>query len=157
MFAMSSRVAPILLILAAPALWAQEEMLPDGSGKAETLKLCRQCHELQRSIAPRQDRAGWSTTMAKMTALGMKATPQEASLVLDFLVKHYPPADVPRVNVNTARAIELESGLSLRRSQAAALIKYREENGPFKSLDDLKKAPMLDAAKIEEKKDRIAF
>jgi competence protein ComEA len=160
LFANSRRVASIAVLLAMPtAAWAQEEttLLPEGPGKAETLKLCRQCHELARSIAPRQDRAGWGTTLSKMTALGMKATPQEASLVLDYLVSHYPPGDVPPVNVNTARAIELESALSLRRSQAAAVIKFREQNGPFKTLDDLKKVPSIDPAKIDEKKDRIAF
>ena len=59
--------------------------------------------------------------------------------------------------MNKASAIELESGLSLRRSQAAAVLAYRAKNGNFKSLDDLKKVPLIDAEKIEEKKDRIAF
>jgi len=61
------------------------------------------------------------------------------------------------INVNEARAIELESRLSLRRSQAAAVIAYRSKNGKFKSLEDLKKVPGVDAAKIEAKKDRIVF
>ena len=68
-----------------------------------------------------------------------------------------PSEDVPRLNVNKATAIELEAGLSLRRSQAAALIAYREKNGDFKSLDDLKKVPGLDAAKLDAKKDRLVF
>ena len=72
-------------------------------------------------------------------------------------MKHFPAEDVPRLNVNKATAIELEAGLSLRRSQAAALIAYREKNGDFKSLDDLKKVPGLDAAKLDAKKDRLVF
>jgi competence protein ComEA len=59
--------------------------------------------------------------------------------------------------VNKAAAIEFESGLSLRRSQAAAVIQYREKNGPFKSIADLKKVPGIDVAKIEAKKDRLVF
>jgi competence protein ComEA len=59
--------------------------------------------------------------------------------------------------VNKAAAIEFESGLSLRRSQAAAIIRYREKHGPFKSIKDLKKVPGVDAAKIEAKKDRLIF
>ena len=41
--------------------------LPAGPGKAETEKLCVQCHELERSISPRQDRAGWQATIDKMS------------------------------------------------------------------------------------------
>jgi competence protein ComEA len=148
-------MAPALLI--AWLAQAQTIVLPEGIGQEETTKLCKTCHELAKSVSLRQDRAGWTATLRKMTAFGMKATDKELDLVLDYLSKHYPAEDVPKVNVNTATAIELESGLSLRRSQARALIAYREKNGDFKSLDDLKKVPLLDAARIEEKKDRIAF
>ena len=43
------------------------------------------------------------------------------------------------------------------RSQAAAIIAYRAKNGAFKTVDDLKQVPTLDAAKIDAKKDRITF
>ena len=145
----------ILLGLVAIALYAQE--IPEGMGREETIKLCSQCHELARSISLRQDRDGWTTTMNKMVAFGMKGTPKDFALVVDYLTKTYPAEEVPRVNVNTARAIELEAGLSLRRSQAAALIAYREKNGPLKSMDDFKKIPALNAAKLDEKKHRITF
>ena len=140
--------------LAATAAWAQ---LPDGPGKAETQKVCSQCHELERSISLRQDRAGWQATINKMVDLGAKATDAELTATLDYLAAHYPADEVPRINVNKCRAIDLESGLSLRRSQAAAIIEYREKNGPFHSIEDLKKVPGIDAAKIDAKKDRLAF
>src|SRR5262245_11358459 len=50
-------------------LWAQ---LPDGPGREETERICKNCHELARSISLRQDKAGWQTTLAKMVALGTK-------------------------------------------------------------------------------------
>lgn len=131
--------------------------LPDGPGKAEVQKLCTQCHELDKSVSLRQDTAGWQRTLEKMVAFGMKSTTEEYSAALDYLVKHYPADEVPKINVNKAAAIELESGLSLKRSQAAAIIRYREENGPFKSIEDLKKVPGVDAEKIEAKKDRLTF
>jgi competence protein ComEA len=145
----------LLPVLTFACVWAQD--LPEGPGREETMRLCRQCHELARSISLRQDRAGWGTTMTKMTAFGMKATPGELALVLDYLAKHYPADEVPKVNINKATAIELESGLSLRRSQAKELIAYREQHGEFKSIEDLKRVPLLDIAKIEAKKDRITF
>jgi competence protein ComEA len=154
-FSFGRLILPVLLGSSFTVALAQE--LPEGPGREETVKLCKQCHDVARSISLRQDRNGWNNTMNKMVAFGMKGSDQEVVLVLDYLVKHFPAEEVPRVNVNKASAIELESGLSLRRSQAAALIAYREKHGDFKTLEDLKKVPALEAEKIEAKKDRIAF
>jgi len=142
------------LVVSAANIHAQ---LPDGAGRAETEKLCKQCHELARSVSLRQDRDGWNNTMTKMVAFGMKGTDSDFALVVDYLVKNFPAEEVPKVNINKASAIELESGLTLRRSQAAAIIAYRAKNGKFKTLDDLKMVPSLDVTKIEAKKDRIIF
>ena len=40
---------------------------------------------------------------------------------------------------------------------AGAVVKYRQANGPFKSVDDLKKVAGVDVAKIEARKDRFVF
>ena len=95
--------------------------------------------------------------MQKMVAYGMKSSKEDYATVLDYLANSFPAEEMTKINVNTASAIELESGLSLRRSQSRSLIAYRKKNGPFKSLDDLKKVPLIDAGQIDEKKDRIAF
>ncbi len=136
---------------------SQGRPLPDGPGKAETQKLCSQCHELDKSFSQSQDRAGWQRTIEKMVAFGMKSTEQETKAVLEYLVKNFPADELPKINVNKAEAIDLESGLSLKRSQAAAIIQYRKEHGAFKSIEDLKKVPGVDAEKIEAKKDRLIF
>ena len=136
---------------------SQDKSLPEGPGKEETLKLCSQCHELQQSVSLRQDRAGWQRTINKMVAFGMKGAEREISAALEYLIKNFPADEVPKINVNKAEAIDLESGLSIKRSQAAAIIQYREKNGPFKSIEDLKKVPGVDVAKIEAKKDRLTF
>jgi competence protein ComEA len=151
---LSLRTLSLLAVLAVGA-WPQQ--LLDGPGRAELERVCKQCHELARSISLRQDRDGWNTTITKMSAFGMKADDHDVTLIVDYLVKNYPAEDVQKINVNTASAIELEAGLSLRRSQAAALLAYRTEHGNFKSVDDLKKVPLVDADKIEAKKGRIAF
>jgi competence protein ComEA len=146
--------ALVTFVCLASGAWAQ---LPDGPGKAETERICSQCHELSRSISLRQDRAGWEGTVNKMVSLGAKTTDKETAAVIDYLSTHFVADDVPRINVNKARAIDLESGLTLRRSEAAAIIDYRAKHGPFKSIDDLKKVPGIDSAKIEGKKDRLTF
>src|SRR4051794_10100101 len=72
------------------ALGAAAQSLPDGPGRKELEVKCKQCHELARSISLRQDRDGWSTTMTKMAAFGMKGTDEEFKLIVDYLAKHYP-------------------------------------------------------------------
>src|SRR5262249_30806471 len=132
--------------LMAGAAWAQ---LTDGPGKAETEKVCSQCHELARSISLHQDRAGWEATVAKMVNLGAKESDTEIQAVIGYWSANFPAEALGRIQVNTARAIEFESGLSLKRSQAAAIIEYRTQHGPFHSIEDLKKVPGIDAAKVE--------
>jgi competence protein ComEA len=146
-------VVAALVILTYPAA----AQLPDGPGKAETEKLCKQCHEIERSVSLRQDRAGWQSTIDKMVSLGADGTEKEFAAVLDYLSTNFAGEEMPKLNVNTARPIEFESRLSLKRSEAAAIVAYRTKNGPFKSVDDLKKVPGIDTAKIEAKKDRLAF
>ncbi len=135
----------------------QEPPMPDGPGKEEARKLCSGCHELAKSFSVRQDRAGWQQTLEKMVSYGMKASEKDISAVLEYVVRNYPAAEVPKINVNKAAAIDLESGLSLKRSQAAAIIEYREKHGKFKTIEELKKVPGVDIAKIEAKKDRLIF
>ena len=40
---------------------------------------------------------------------------------------------------------------------AKDVVAYRDKQGGFKTIDDLKKAPGLDAAKIDALKDRLLF
>src|SRR3954469_8917524 len=124
----SRKVTSAALVFFASGVWAQ-----DPPGRAAAQRICIQCHEFERSIAPRQNRAGWQTTMDKMIALGAKGTQKDFDAVVDYLAATYPGEELPKINVNEARAVELESGLSLPRSQAAAIIQYRTRNGAFKS------------------------
>jgi competence protein ComEA len=143
----------ILCLCSAPA-FAQ---MPDGPGKQETQKLCTQCHELERALSPRQDRDAWQATVNKMVNLGLRASDADLQLVIDYLSKSFPGEPIPKLNVNTATAIQLESALSLKRSESALVIEYRAKNGNFKSLDDLKNIPGVPFAKFEAKKSRLAF
>ena len=144
-------VAMIMLVAGARA------ELPEGPGKAETAKLCIGCHELGKSVSPRQDKDGWSTTLAKMVGFGMKGTDEEFRAVLAYLAEHFPADAMPPLNVNKARAIQFESRLSLKRSEAAKIIRYRRKNGDFESIEDLKKVPGIDTAKIEAKQNSLVF
>src|SRR2546425_4731677 len=109
-FRSSADVIPALLTLAffAGSAWAQ---LPEGPGKEEIQRVCKQCHELERSFSVRQDEEGWRRTLDKMVALGTKVTEQELGAILDYLAKNFPAEELPKLNVNKATAIDLESRL----------------------------------------------
>jgi competence protein ComEA len=61
----------------------------------------------------------------------------------------------PKINVNKAGAKELVSALGMSPEMAATMVQYREKNGNFKDLSELKKLPGIDAAGIERMKDQI--
>ncbi|MHB8811098.1 MAG: ComEA family DNA-binding protein [Desulfobulbaceae bacterium] len=48
-------------------------------------------------------------------------------------------AGFAKVNINTAPATELEALPGVGPAKAEAIVKYREENGNFKTVEDLKK------------------
>ena len=77
--------------------------------------------------------------------------------MLEYLSRHFAADEVPLIRINKATAIELESGFSLKRSEAAALLRHRESVGAFKSIEDLKHIPGVPYGKIHAKKDRITF
>ena len=152
-------VSKLSIVAMATVLTAGSAMaqLPDGAGKVETEKVCTQCHELARAISLREDRAGWQNTLDKMISLGAKATPEQFQLIVDYLSANFPADPLPKIDMNTARAIDLEAALSLRRSQAALVIEYRTKHGRFNSLEDVKNVPGVDFSRFLAKKDRLTF
>jgi competence protein ComEA len=147
-------LAPCLVFASIAILTAQQ--WPEGPGKEITIQLCVNCHSADIVQAHRMTRDEWTSTIQKMIMQGAEGTPEQFNAVLDYLTKNFGPA-APHVKINEATAADLLNGLSLSEKEAAALVKYRTANGPFKTLDDLKKVPDLDFKKIEAAKDRIDF
>jgi competence protein ComEA len=131
--------------------------IPAGAGKDATVKYCSDCHSIEQAVSLRQGRQEWKATIDKMAGMGAKVPSENYEDILGYLTKHF-GADAPLpIRVNEASAVDLESLLLLKRSEAAAMIKYRTEHGDFKSLEDLRKVPGLDFKKIEAKKDLLVF
>ena len=128
---------------------------PDGPGKDTFLRTCSRCHSPTNVMANGQDEQGWENTITKMVSLGATGSDEDFSDVLDYLVKNFPPQ--PPVNVNKATADQLETGLKLTQKDAEAVVAYRQKSGDFKTLDDLKKVPGIDPAKLDAKKNVIVF
>jgi competence protein ComEA len=131
----------------------QYSELPAGEGKDTLIRVCSKCHSPDNVIANGQDREGWENTITKMAGFGAVGTDDDFTAILDYLVKNFPST----VNVNKATAAQLESGLGLSTAEAEGFVQYREKNGDFKSIDDLKKVPDVDAKKLDANKARLAF
>jgi competence protein ComEA len=140
-------------LAAAGSLWAAQESLPDGPGKSALESVCTKCHDLSTATAKRRTAVEWGLILDKMVTQGAIATDSELDEILDYLVRNFSKP----INVNRAAAKELQAELGFSPEEAEAIVAYRERNGDFKSLDEMKKVPGLDAKKLDALKDRIAF
>jgi alcohol dehydrogenase (cytochrome c) len=130
----------------------QRVELADAPGKDVTVRVCTTCHGDEMWSRFRLSRIEWDRTLQRMTARGMTLTEDEHKAVLDYLSKY-----LSVINVNTAAAADLVTGLGITENQANAIVGYREKNGAFKDIDDLKSINGLDAAAIDAKKNLITF
>jgi len=122
-------------------------------GKALLERTCGECHALSIATSEHNTRERWASVVDDMVSRGAEATDTEIEKIVDYLAKNYGP----KINVNKASADELVKGLELSKSVAASIVEYREKNGSFTSIDDLKKAAAAGAQEIEARKARIAF
>lgn len=130
---------------------------PPGQGRDTTLRVCSKCHSVNNLLATGRDRQGWEDLIVKMVSLGTKGTDEEFSDIADYLTASFPPSFGATINVNKAEAKELAMTLMLTADEAKEIVTYREKNGSYKSLDDLKKVPNIDTKKLDAKKDKMQF
>jgi competence protein ComEA len=123
--------------------------LPDGPGKETVLKICRDCHDLDTITMENRTKEGWKKTVAKMGDRGAEGTDEQFEAVINYLTKNF-----GRINVNKASAEEIAAGLDFSAKDSESIVEYREKNGAYKNWKDLIK--VVDAAKVESKKDHIA-
>lgn len=141
------------LLLLATALTATAQSLPEGPGKELVEVICSSCHSTERIVTKQWTKPQWQAKVLEMLQEELDVTQPERDKIVEYLAKSFPA----KVNVNKAESKELETALELSAENAAAIVRYREQNGDFKTLDDLKKVPGLDGAKIESCKDRLEF
>src|ERR1700723_3185176 len=138
-------------VFVVPAAVAAE--LPDGPGKDVVKRVCGVCHEAEIVTGQARTRAAWTKTVGDMVPLGAKGSDEDLDLILNYVVTNFPK----KVNVNKAPVKDLQSALHITPELAEAMVGYRQKNGDFKSLDDLKKVPGVDAAQLDTEKNRILF
>jgi len=166
---MKTLVRISLLLLAASSLasvsWGQD--LPPGEGRETLQKVCTQCHDIESIPRLRYSREDWSNLVYSMKDMGADATGPELEQIVDYLAKNFgktaaagSSAATAKVNVNSASAKEIETGLGVTTKASELIVAYRVKNGNFKDVDGLLKVDGVEAAdtaKIQAAKDKIAF
>jgi competence protein ComEA len=126
--------------------------LPEGRGKELVLRECTKCHGLEGITRARMTKDRWDEVVDDMVSRGAGGTEEEIDQMIAYLAVNF-----GKVNINKASAGEIASALGISADTASAVVTYREKNGQFKSANDLKKVPGLDAKRIDELKERIEY
>jgi competence protein ComEA len=124
----------------------------DDPGAQEFQVVCAKCHPPDRIVTARRTKTQWEETLEKMTKLGAPITDDNYDILLSYLVHHY-----GKVNINRSVAADIADVIGLTAEEAATIVKYRDENGPFADFDALAKVPGVDPKKLEKNKDAITF
>lgn len=140
-----------LPLLMAPLLSAQD--VPDGPGKDTLMKVCTTCHDLGVLASMNGTSDVWQSVIDDMKSRGADGTDDDFKAIITYLSKYYGPA----VKINTDAAKDIAANLSLTDAEAAAIVKYRTDNGNLHSWDDLMKVPGLDMTKLQGLQNRIKF
>lgn len=148
---MDRLVRALLLLALLPLARAQD--LPDGAGREVTNRVCGACHEAGVVVKYHNAKDEWQSIVEDMRGRGADGSDDDFKAIVSYLA-HYFGLEV---NVNKAAAADLESQLEITAAEAAAIVKYRQDQGNFKGFSDLGKVPGLDMKKIEPIKQRIVF
>ena len=141
-----------LFVFALPAVG---QSLPNGPGKETFESVCSLCHAPTAPMGKQWTRPQWEAKVIEMLQEEPDVTKEEREAIVEYLSANFRPGG--KIYVNKARAKDLETALEIPANDAEAIVRYRERNGDFKTLDDLKKIPGIDAAKVLSKKDLFEF
>jgi len=153
-----------LLLAASLASVSRGQDLPPGAGRETLQKVCTQCHDIESIPRLRYSREDWSNLVYSMKDMGADATGPELEQIIDYLAKNFGKgggaAAAAKVNVNSATAKEIETGLGVSGKASELIVAYRVKNGNFKDIDGLLKVDGIEAAdtaKIQAAKDKVDF
>jgi competence protein ComEA len=141
------------LAVAATAAFAQTKAAPAENPIDRDFRIvCGSCHNISLVTTEIRGRSDWMQTLEAMLERGATGTDDQLDNVVRYL-----DANLTKINVNVAGQDEIGSVLDLPDAVAAAVVKRRAELVRFKSLDEIKAVPGVDAAKIDHRKARISF
>jgi hypothetical protein len=65
--------------------------LPEGPNRALVERVCSSCHDIEMVAINGRSEGGWNGTIEEMTGYGLRVTPAERALILDYLKTYLPP------------------------------------------------------------------
>jgi competence protein ComEA len=131
----------------------KDEGFPEAPGREVFEAVCSACHMPTKVQDKQWTRAQWKDKVLEMLQEEPDVSDMEREQIVDYLSRNF----AKKVNVNKAVAGEIAATLEIPAKDAAAIVAYREAQGGFKSPDDLKKVPGLDARVVESNKRRLEF
>jgi competence protein ComEA len=147
-FAAASEAARLL-----PAHEIEEQgSLPDAPGKDVVERACTSCHGVDYMTIGERTIPVWRETLDVMKSYGATASDEDWKTVTDYVI-----ANLATVSVNKATPPEVALVLAMPAKAAEEVVAYRDKQGGFKSIDDLKKAPEVDSAHVEAVRSRLKF
>lgn len=157
---MKKRSMRLVVIVCLVSGWAsagsafQQPATPakNDASQAMLQKVCGSCHALSKVTGSRRSRGQWEEVTDKMISSGAKASDEEFTAVINYLVSQF-----GRANVNTASASEIAEATGLSEQEAEAIVKYRKDKGKIEDFDALSKTPGVAIEKLEKSRDAISF
>ncbi len=144
---------PLLLVGAVQVGVLQAQDLPDGPGKDTVEKTCTTCHDLGAVTQMNGGPDIWQSVVDDMKSRGADATDADFRTIVQYLSKYFGPP----VHINTDAAGVLQTSLGITDAEAAAIVKYRTDNGNFKEWADLSKVQGLDMTKLAGLQQRVKY
>ena len=68
-----------------------QSKLPEGPNRALVERECGSCHDIEQVAINGRSEAGWNGTIEEMTGYGLRVTPAERALILEYLKTYLPP------------------------------------------------------------------
>jgi competence protein ComEA len=131
---------------------ASSESPQDAAGRQTFEQVCLTCHDSKKATEGLRTAAEWDMVLEEMITFGATATDGQFEQVKQYLLRNH-----GKVEVNRARAPEFMPVLGVSASVAEAIVQRRAAQGPFKTIEDLKQVPGLDAASVDARKERLVF
>jgi cytochrome c5 len=82
-----------MMVASAAFAFAQEVQLPEGDAKKILQEKCTGCHDLTYVTKQHLTKDEWKDMIAIMVASGASVTDEETTVLVDYLVKNFGPAD----------------------------------------------------------------
>ena len=121
------------------------------NGEEVFLGRCSTCHGPERALVAPRTKKGWEGVIAEMVNNGAQLEAGESDAILAFLTERH-----GLLNVNDATAEEIVA-LGLSEKDAATIVSYRTEKGPFADFAALRGVPGLDVDRLDAVRARVAF